>query len=163
MMQLVLDAVVSTLKNQGLPVVAEFLQIALDKKTPAVCVGIRSESLETPGFGNYLGKEERDGVPVELYGVKASVAVLLDLYIPAGHMEECQSLFTALSKALAALPGGLRINRLTRGEAAPDAGVGMFRCPCTLEGTAYFCGAMEEGTGVWVDFVLRGVMNNERE
>lgn len=162
-MQMILDAILSTLKNQGLPVVAAFPQIALDKKTPAICVGIRSESLETPGFGNYLGREERDGVSMELYGVKASVTVLLDLYVPAGCTEECQSLFAALSKALAALPSGLRIKRLTRGEAVPDAGVGMFRCPCTLECTAYFCGVMEESTNVWVDFVLRGVINDEQE
>lgn len=163
MMQLILNAVLSALKNAGLPAVAAFPRVGLDKKTPLICVGVRSEELETPGFGNYLGKQLRNGVPVELYGMKASVTVLLDLYVPAERMEECQSLFEALSGAIAALPSGLRIKRLIRGEMSPDTGVGMFRCPCSLEGTAYFCGAVEEDGNVWTDFVLRGVMNNERE
>lgn len=163
MTQAVLTAVLTALTDAGVYAVAQYPASALDKKTPTVCVGVRSQTVETPGFGSYLGKEEVDGVMTERYGVKVAMTVLLDLYLPGTMAEECQRLFARVSGALAALPSGVKLRKMTRGELAPDPAVEMLRCECAAECTAYFSHAVEEESGVWHDFVLRGVMRNERE
>lgn len=163
MTQAVISAVLTALKDAGLSAVAQYPGEALDKKTPTVCVGVRSQTLETPGFGSYLGKEEIGGVMTERYGVKAAMTVLLDLYLPGERAGECQQLFARVSAALAALPSGVKLQSVTRGELAPDTAAGMLRCKCEAVCTAYFSHAVEEESGVWHDFVLRGVMRNERE
>lgn len=163
MIQTVLDAVLSALRDAGLHAVAQYPAAPFDKTAPTVCVGVRSEVLETPGFGQYLGKEVRKGVPVELYGVKARLTVLLDLYLPGTMADACQTLFSQVAGALSNLPAGLRMKGLVRGELAPDRATGMLRCPLELECAAYCAGVVEEDGGVWLDFKLRGVLNNERE
>lgn len=158
MTQAVLNAVLSALTDAGLRAVPQYPGLALDKRTPTVCVGVRSQTLAAPGFGSYLGKQELDGVLTERYGVKADMTVLLDLYLPPEQAGDCQGLFSAVSGALSALPSGIKPQTLTRGELTPDRGVGMLRCPCELACTAYFLCTVEEESGVWLDFVLRGVL-----
>ena len=82
MTQAVLDAVLEVLTGAGVRAVAQYPGLALERDTPVVCVGVRSETVTPPGFGGYLGKEETDGVLTERYGVKAELTVLLDLYLP---------------------------------------------------------------------------------
>lgn len=163
MMQAVLDAVLSALQAAGIRAVPQYPALALDKNTPTVCVGVRSQTLTSPGFGSYLGKGEHQGAATEQYGVKADLTVLLDLYVPGGQAAAAQTLFAGVSGALAALPSGVRARTLTRGELAPDRAVGMLRCPCELACTAYFVCAVEEDSGRWLDFELRGVLKHERE
>lgn len=158
MTQAVLDAVLSALRGAGLRAAAQYPNLALEKTVPAVCVGVRSETVAAPGFGSYLGREEIGGVTVERYGVKADITVLLDLYLPPEELSRCQTLFSQVSGALAGLPAGVKLRKLTRGEPVPDKAVEMFRCPCTMECTAYFVGEMEQDGGEWLDFVLRGVL-----
>lgn len=159
----VLKAVVTALEQAGVRAVTQYPTAAVDKRTPTVCVGVRSETLETPSFGQYLGKEVREGLPVELYGVKARLTVSLDLYLPGDRAGECQELFARVCQALTALPSGVKVRKMVRGELAPDRAAEMLRCPCEMECTAYCAGAREEDSGVWLTFELRGVLNNERE
>lgn len=160
----VISAVLSALKTAGVNAVARYPLTGLDRKTPIVAVGVRSGTLESPGYGNYLGEQLENGEWAEVYGWKTAVTVLLDLYVPAGQAAMCEELFSTVGGALTGLPSGLRPVRLVRGEVAPDRDTGMFRCPCTLECAAFFTRtAREEGT-VWSDFVLRGeIRNNECE
>ena len=158
MTQAVMDAVLEVLTGAGVRAVAQYPGLALERDTPVVCVGVRSETVTPPGFGGDPGKEETDGVLTERYGVKAELTVLLDLYLPPEQAGACQSLFAKVSGALAGLPAGVKLRKLTRGEPVPDQAVGMFRCPCAMECTAYFVGELEPDGGEWLDFVLRGVL-----
>ena len=160
----VIHAVLNALSIAGVNAVARFPDAGLDRKAAVVAVGVRSGTLESPGYGSYLGEQLENGEWTELYGWKTQVTVLLDLYVPAGQADACETLFSAVGGALHGLPSGLRPQRLTRGELAPDRDTGMFRCPCTLECAAFFTRtAREEGT-VWSDFVFRGeITSNERE
>ena len=131
MTRAVLDAVLSALRAEGLTAVAQYPGQALDKKTPMVCVGVRSQTLEPAAFGQYLGRQE------------------------------CQALFAKIAAALSALPAGVRLRKLTRGELAPDPATQMLRCPCAVDCDAWFTGLREEDGETWLEFQLKGVLRNE--
>ncbi len=161
MTRAVLDAVLSALRAEGLTAVAQYPGQALDKKTPMVCVGVRSQTLEPAAFGQYLGRQEVQGAVAERYGVKAEMTVLLDLYLPPARAGECQALFAKIAAALSALPAGVRLRKLTRGELAPDPATQMLRCPCAVDCDAWFTGLREEDGETWLEFQLKGVLSNE--
>jgi len=154
-MELILQTVLTALNNAGVHAVEKFPQESLDRRNAIVCVSIPSGTVENPAFGRYLGLYGADGEdPVEVYGWKNEVTVLLELFFPVGQART--DLFRAVGQALETLPAGLRVKKVTRGELSPDKATGMFRCPCTLECTAYVVRLGEDNTVYWSDFVVRG-------
>lgn len=163
MIQVIEQAVLEALTGAGLHAVRRFPNCSLDKHTPTVTVGVSSGTVDG-GFSNYLGVRFQEGVPVEVYGQKTDVTIELDVYVPAGEAETCGALLAQVQQGIYALPGGLRARRITQGQPERDPGTGMFRCPCTLECTAYFVSTAQEDGEIWTDFVLRGVLEkHERE
>lgn len=161
-MELILQTVLTALQDAGVRATERFPQTALDRTASIVCVSVQSGIIERPSFGRYLGLyQSGQEEPVELYGWKHDVTVLLELYVPLGS--GWTSLFSAVVQALENLPSGLRVKKVTRGELAPDRETEMFRCPCTLECTAYLVRIGQEDTVYWSDFVVRGDLNNERK
>ena len=60
--------------------------------------------------------------------------------------------------ACAAMLGGLRGAELSCGETQPDAETGLYRLPAEIRGTAYFSAELDEDSGEFSDFTLRGVL-----
>ena len=54
MTQAVLDAVLEVLTGAGVRAVAQYPGLALERDTPVVCVGVRSETVTPPGFGGEI-------------------------------------------------------------------------------------------------------------
>lgn len=160
MIQLIEQAVLKAMTEAGLHAVSRFPNCALDKRTPTVTVGVSSGTVDG-GFCNYLGTQLQDDIPVEVYGRKTDVTVELDVYVPAGEAESYGTLLAQVRQGINALPDGLRPRRITQGQPERDAGTGMFRCPCSLECTAYFVSTASEDGEIWTDFVLRGVLEKQ--
>lgn len=165
MLDTVAQAVVEALTGAGINAKKQYPLSWLDRgEGPVVCVGIKSAELSASGAGNYLGtKTDSDGNTRELYGVKAETVISMDIYSPAENGDgqaECLGCFRDMSAALAALPGGVRVNTLVCGQVKPDGVTEMMQCPCQAHCTVFLIGETAEDSTEFLDFTLKGVLKH---
>lgn len=147
----VISAVIQALKEKGIPAAAQYRGELL-REDRLVCIGLRSGRLLPSGAGEYLGlRGDR-----ELFGFRAEISVAADIF--ASCAGECVSLLDKLGLALSCLPGGLRGVSLSCGEMEADAETGMYRMAAEIAGTVYFSANLDEDTGEFTDFTLRGAL-----
>ena len=79
----VIHAVLRALTDAGIHAVSRFPDTGLDRQTSVIAVSVQSGTLESPGYGNYLGEQLENGEWSEIYGWKTEVTALPDLYVPA--------------------------------------------------------------------------------
>ena len=163
----VIDAVCETLENEKIS--AAVARYPLEKRkrytVPIVTVGLKSGEGVTPGFAEYLGErfDKQSGKYVELYGKRLELSLALHIYAPGtaeygpGH---CLKVFGEVTTALAALPEGMRVRKLTCEETVFDHSAELFCCACTLETTAFLYAEKTEENMEFLDFILRGVLKN---
>ncbi len=147
----VVSAVITTLRDKGIPAAAQYRD-GLLSEDKLVCVGIRSGRMLSSGAGEYLGLRQGR----EIFGFRAEITAAVDIFArsAAGYLE----MLDMLGGALGSLPGGLRGAEFSYGETEPDAETGLYRLPAELRGTAYFSAELDEESGEFSDFTLRGVL-----
>ena len=133
-------------------------------KAPAVFVGVSGAKVERTALGDYLGTKIYDDLTaVELYGLMCEVTLAVDICMSA-HEENCAAIcvrtFDEVIAALSALED-LHIQSLSMGEGETNAKSGLYKCHCTARGSAYIIADGEDGIE-FTDFVLKGVLKNER-
>lgn len=155
---LVREAAVEYLNEQGIPARA-----AWDDRTrgtePVVAVSVRKAEESGAAAWDYLGEryDAQRGSWDELYGRRVELTLGLDLYVPGGDDggKECQSLFDAVSQALAGARGWMRPHTLRRGEVSYREEEDRFVCPVEAECTVFLCAVAGE-SGEFREFTVRG-------
>lgn len=160
MLDSVVSAAVAALNKAGIRAVEAFAENELCCLDGAlVCVGVKSAKGLPAGFGGFLGLgvDPVTGKRGELYGARCRLELALDIYAGAeAGAGECTRLAGRIPAALSGLPEGIKISSLSFGQAAPDGETGLFKCPGTLDGTAFFITRETDEDGVFSDFILRG-------
>lgn len=147
----VISAIIAALREKGIPAAAQYRDGLLSENR-LVCVGIRGGKMLSSGAGEYLGLKNGR----ELFGFRAEITAATDVF--AESAAGCLSLLDMLGGALGRMPGGLRGAELSCGETQPDAETGLYRLPAEIRGTAYFSAELDEDSGEFSDFTLRGVL-----
>ena len=124
-------------------------------------VGIRSCGTAESGLGNYLGEtyDEETAAWRAQYGRKLELVVALDAYSPAGAGQEgcCAALERAHDLLTGQPVSGLRFGEMDWGEVRFDRDTGMFLRQGSLRCSAFLVAAVEEESGLLLDFRLKGV------
>ena len=124
-----------------------------------VAVSLRGCEGSPGGFKDYLGERYNEDTRrwEELYGKQARLTFGLDIYSNGKDGgAQCQTAFDQIADALQnAMPSGLRLENLSRGETDYDKELGLFRCPVEAVCNAYLYAVTDED-GLFVDFEVRG-------
>lgn len=154
----VTSAVTQTLQTAHIPAVSAYPSHGLDPDRAVVCVSVQKCECLSGAFAEYLGLSYDDfDNRIELYGQRLDLVLGLDIYAPHDDgPESCSSLFLQISQALHALPSGLRVRKLSAGNAAPDKTTGLFHCPVALHCRALLIARADPDSGEFLDFVLKG-------
>ena len=163
MLDAVLDAVVTALRAAGLCALRQFPEGEIDRKSgPLVCVGLKSNKLVSSGAGDYMGERRSGGTVSEVYGFRMEPVIALDIYSPddgENGAEGCIETAEAVGAALPGFPSGLKMRELLCGETAFDGATEMYHMPVELSCAAFLTREMNGETGVFTDFVLKGVLS----
>lgn len=114
------------------------------------------------GFCNYLGEiyDEEAGTVRELYGKQLEGDITVD--IRAERAADCESgAASAAEVLLGGLPAGIRPGELRWEALAWEKATGMFLRRGSLRCQAIFVAESREESGVFLDFILKGVMKRE--
>ena len=126
-----------------------------------IAVGIRSCGTAESGLGSYLGEtyDEETAAWRAQYGRKLELVVALDAYSPAGAGQEgcCAALERAHDLLTGQPVSGLRFGEMDWGEVRFDRDTGMFLRQGSLRCSAFLVAAVEEESGLLLDFRLKGV------
>ena len=126
-----------------------------------IAVGIRSCETAESGLGSYLGEvyDEETAAWRAQYGRTLELTVALDAYSPdAGGPEGCCAALEKAHDLLTGQPvGGLRFGAMDWGEVRFDRDTGMFLQQGSLRCSAFLVAAVEEESGLLLDFRLKGV------
>lgn len=159
MLDTVLDSFVSLLQAKGLNAVRQFREELLDRDSDVLfCVGLKCASILNSGAGEYLGlcTDERTGAQYELYGFRADLNIALDIFSKTAAL--CSKALDSLGSAISSLPSGVKGAELVCGEIQPDSGTELYLLPVELKCRTYLSAEMDEETGEFTDFILRGVL-----
>jgi len=156
------DAVIAALNGAGVVAMPMFPdQRAKRYPGPVAAVAVGTAEGKNIGFCNYLGEtyDEESGTVRELYGKLLEGNVIVDLR--AERAADCE---TGCEKAAEILMNGLPIG-IRPGELRWDAltwekTTGMFLRQGTLRCQATFVAKTQEDGEVFLDFILKGVMQN---
>ncbi len=155
------EAIAAALERAGLRAVTAYGPEKLAKYDgPVVAVGLRRGECRQAGLWDYLG-ESGGG---EVYGRRLDISLSLDAWAEAEiGAERCQqALERAYEAALDGLPAGIRPGEMVWEEVKWDKETGMFLRRGTLRCGAYLLATVREETGELTDFILKGVLENER-
>lgn len=114
------------------------------------------------GFCNYLGEiyDEEAGTVRELYGKQLEGDITVD--IRAERAADCESGATSAAEVLlGGLPAGIRPGELRWEALAWEKATGTFLRRGSLRCQAIFVAESREESGVFLDFILKGVMKRE--
>ncbi|MDO4815171.1 MAG: hypothetical protein Q4A83_01015 [Bacillota bacterium] len=153
----VLNSVISTLEDEGIPAVRKYPGCVLDRSTAAVAVSLKAGSITASGYGNYMGIYEKNGDIKELYGHRAELKIGMEIYTPAAADKaeiQCTKLLNDICSCIGGI-SGVKLKSFEGGEAKYDSETEMFRCESTVEVTVYLVCNREE-RGRFTDFVLKG-------
>ena len=85
MLEAIAAGIAEALNSEEIKAVTAFDANELDTAAPFVCVGLQSAKLTSSGLGNYIGICTEDGQVKEMYGEKAELSLVLDVYSPAAE------------------------------------------------------------------------------
>ena len=154
------DAVICALRTAGLRAEAAFpARRAVRCSEASAAVSVGAASGKALGFCNYLGETVDDrGAVRELYGKQMEGSIVVE--IRAEGAQVCESgCETAAAALLGGLPEGVRPGELSWEALAWEKETGMFLRRGALSCQALFTAWAEEN-GVFLDFVLKGVLKD---
>lgn len=160
-------AVIAALCAAGVNAVGEYdAQHAAPLRAPVMAVGLKSACAEKSGFLEYLGERE-DEVrgTVEVYGRRMRLELSLAAFSPRGAgAAPCEALSEAAVQALTqSAAAGVRIEAVEWAQTQWDERYGAFLRTGCARASAYFTAeAAGDDGAVVTDFVLKGVIGNDR-
>ena len=157
------DAVISALRAGGLAAEAAFPgKWAAERKTPLATVAVGAAEGRALGFCGYLGEARgEDGEAREVYGKRLEGVITVD--VRAERAADCQrGCETAAAVLLGGLPEGIRPGELRWEGLAWERETELFLRRGRLRCEALFLAESEDGGAVFLDFVLKGVLRDER-
>lgn len=157
------DAVIGALRAEGLEAEAAFPgKWASERKTPLATVAVGAAEGKNLGFCGYLG-ETRDasGQVREVYGKRLEGVISVD--VRAERALDCENgEETASAALLSGLPEGVRPGELSWEALTWEKETRLFLRRGRLRCEALFLAEAGEDGEVFQDFILKGVMRNER-
>lgn len=157
------DAVIAALRDAGLEAEAAFpAKWAAERKTPLATVAVGAAEGKALGFCGYLGETRGPGGEVrEVYGKRLEGTITVDLR--AERAAVCDDGGeTAAAVLLGGLPEGIQPGELSWEALAWEKETGLFLRRGKLRCEALFLAEAGEDGGVFLDFILKGVMQNEQ-
>lgn len=157
------DAVISALREGGLAAEAAFpSKWTAERKTALATVAVGAAEGRNIGFSGYLGEaRDADGTVREVYGKRLEGSVMVDVW--AERAQDCENgAETAAAVLLGGLPEGIRPGELSWEALSWEKKMGLFLRRGRLRCEALFLAEGEEETGVFLDFILKGVMCDEQ-
>ena len=156
------QAVICALNDVGIPAVDAFPDSRVKAYPGAVAtVAVGTAEGKMLGFCNYLGEvyDAEAGTVRELYGKQLEGDVVVDIRADrASACEEgCQR---AAEVLLGGLPNGIRPGELRWEALAWEKATGMFLRKGHLQCQAVFVAQSQEDGELFLDFILKGVMQN---
>lgn len=124
------------LEGAGIKAVTAFPAAEFDGSAPFVCVGLNAAHLSSSGLGNYIGVCSEDGRVREMYGEKAELTLVLDVYAKASESEGCSELANLARCALYGADG-MSVTEFSFGEVKYDSDSRMLRSRCAVKASAY--------------------------
>lgn len=157
------QAVMDALSTAGITALEAFPDRRAKSYGGAVAaVAVGAAEGKNLGFCNYLGEiyDEEAGTVRELYGKQLEGDITVD--IRAERAADCESgAATAAEVLLGGLPAGIRPGELRWEALAWEKATGMFLRRGSLRCQAIFVAESREESGVFLDFILKGVMKRE--
>ena len=157
------DAVIDALRESGLQAEIAFpSKWTADRKRALASVSVGAAEGKNLGFAGYLGEiREPSGTVREVYGKRLEGSVTVDIRAErAAVCEEAADLATNV--LLGELPEGIRPGELRWEALSWETKTGLFLRRGSLRCEALFLAESTEDTGVFLDFILKGVMRNEQ-
>ena len=156
------EAVIRALKDAGISAMEAFLDSKAKAYPGAVAtVAVGAAEGKMLGFCNYLGEiyDPEAGTVRELYGKQLESDITVDLRADrAADCEEgCQR---AAEVLLSGLPAGIRPGELRWEALVWEKTTGMFLRKGHLQCQAVFVAQSQEDGELFLDFILKGVMQN---
>ena len=154
------DAVVAALGDAGLTAVAAYPDERMKKYSgPVAAVAVGAAEGKTVGFCNYLGEiyDDTVGTVQELYGklLEGDISVSIRAERAADCERGCEA---AADVLLSGLPEGIRPGELQWEALKWERNTGMFLRQGKLRCQAAFTARAQEDGEVFLDFILKGVM-----
>ena len=157
------DAVIRALREGGLEAEAAFpAKWAAERKTPLATVAVGAAEGKAIGLCGYLG-EVRDaaGEVREVYGKRLEGTISVD--VRAERAADCEEGGEAAAAVLlGGLPEGIRPGELCWEALAWERETGLFLRRGRLRCEALFLAEAGEDGGVFLDFMLKGVLRSEQ-
>lgn len=157
------DAVISALRDGGLAAEAAFpSRWTGEGKAPLATVSVGAAEGKNIGFAGYLGETRDDSGRVrEVYGRRLEGVISVNVWAQgAADCEEGTE--TAAAVLLGGLPQGIRPGELSWEALSWDKKMGLFLRRGKLRCEALFLAEGDEETGVFLDFILKGVVRSEQ-
>lgn len=155
-------AVVQALNDAGVRAVEAFPEgLSKDYGGPVAAVAVGTAEGKALGFCNYLGEryDEAAGTVRELYGKQLEGEITVE--IRAERAAACESAGeTAAETLLSGLPAGIRPGELRWEALTWEKTTGMFLRRGRLRCQALFLAESREDGEVFLDFILKGVMQS---
>lgn len=157
------DAVIGALRDGGLAAEAAFpAKWAAERNTPLATVAVGAAEGKAVGLCGYLG-ETRDasGGTREVYGKRLEGVITVD--VRAERAADCEDGGeTAAAVLLGGLPEGIRPGELSWEALAWEKETGLFLRRGKLRCEALFLAESGEEDGVFLEFILKGVLRSEQ-
>lgn len=157
------QAVMDALSAAGITALEAFPDSRVKSYSGAVAVvAVGAAEGKNLGFCNYLGEiyDEEAGTVRELYGKQLEGDITVD--IRAERAADCESGAASTAEVLlGGLPAGIRPGELRWEALAWEKATGMFLRRGSLRYQAIFVAESREESGVFLDFILKGVMKRE--
>jgi hypothetical protein len=154
------QAVVHALNDAGVEAIAAFPDGRAKAYRGAVAtVAVGAAEGKSMGFCNYLGEiyDDAAGTVRELYGKQLDGRIEVD--VRAERAADCENgCQQAAEVLLGGLPNGLRPGELCWDALTWEKATGMFLRKGTLQCQAVFVAQSQEGGELFLDFILKGVM-----
>jgi len=157
------DAVTGALRSAGLAAEAAFPEKwAAERKTPLATVAVGAAEGKALGFCGYLGEvRDASGGTREVYGKRLEGEITVD--IRAERAADCETGGeTAAAALLGGLPEGIRPGELSWEALCWEKETGLFLRRGKLRCEALFLAEVGEEDGVFLDFILKGVLRSEQ-
>lgn len=136
MLEDVTFAVVQALEKIGVNAVAAFDGSELDEDKAFVCVGVDSAHITSAGLGGYIGICTENGEVREMYGDRAEITLVLNVYAPPSENEKISELAGLVRSALPAVPS-LAVAEFSLGGVSYDEPTRMLLGKCAAKCSAY--------------------------
>ena len=155
------QAVVQAMNHAGVTAMEAFPDAKAKAYSGAVAtVAVGTAEGKTLGFCNYLGEiyDDAAGTVRELYGKQLEGDISVD--IRASRAADCETGCQQASEVLLGLPSGIRPGELRWEALVWEKATGMFLRKGHLQCQAVFVAQSQEEGEVFLDFILKGVMQN---